>query len=693
MKRFLAIMVSASLFVFSSINVLANNDQEIALNINDGQSHDVESVNLVSNECNSLIGIIVGEGEVNVNGDVVVENGNENTTSASYGLETGVHKSNESDATTAVTIDGSLNVSSEGQATGILEYRNSDVTVTGDVNVTADQTGGATVVNSSLNVVGDVNVTNNSNENALHNGFGAEASVDDNYSLHDAEITIGGDVNVGGNGRLGGVAATSNDADNKAIVEVGGSVIVQSETGTPYRAVDANGQSAIVSVAGDVTGVNAISAMNGGTVTVGGDSSGNISLVGGDIHIAGNSDGMIYITDNGSLVVDGDISTGGSSISISKPYNIDTYPGGNVYIEANELKDGKINISTDDLDRSLEEVSVVVWKVGNLGWNQKVVSMNDTSNNGRTADDEHIERAQNIVAYKIYVEDGWNDTASIANGSVQSGSKTAKAGETVDITVSPDNGYEVASITSGTGASLQPLGNGVYRLTVPVGGGINIKTVLQAIQQSAGNSDNEEPSETTPSQGGTEEQDPIQPTPQLPDTSEEPLQPSASPAEDTSDNSIVIIVEVEPASQIENEQANNSNDSSDVPLNASSFVNVSEVVSLVTDGTEAVTRVAKIDVQQLTTAQYQEAVINNITATPSGTTLRLETNTVSVLDRNIINALEDKPTIDVEIVFTYNGQKYKVIIPRGYDVKSLLDDKGYCGFLRLASILGSQIMD
>ena len=76
-----------------------------------------------------------------------------------------------------------------------------------------------------------------------------------------------------------------------------------------------------------------------------------------------------------------------------------------------------------------------------------------------------------------------------------------------------------------------------------------------------------------------------------------------------------------------------------------------------------------------------------------GTSLRIETDQVSVFDTKMIEAIAANPTIDVEVLFTYNGRKLRVVIPAGYEVKSLLDQNGYCGYLRLAMILGSQIVD
>jgi hypothetical protein len=33
------------------------------------------------------------------------------------------------------------------------------------------------------------------------------------------------------------------------------------------------------------------------------------------------------------------------------------------------------------------------------------------------------------------------------------------------------------------------------------------------------------------------------------------------------------------------------------------------------------------------------------------------------------------------------------VIPAGYDINKLLDNQGYCGFLRLFALLGGEIVD
>ena len=100
-------------------------------------------------------------------------------------------------------------------------------------------------------------------------------------------------------------------------------------------------------------------------------------------------------------------------------------------------------------------------------------------------------------------------------------------------------------------------------------------------------------------------------------------------------------------------------------------------------------RMVSFDMSKVTPVQYKESIISNVAAAPQGGAMNIETDRVACLDSKMIAAIASRPDIDVNVVFTYGGKKLKVTIPAGYDVNSLLDEYGYCGFLRLMSILGS----
>ena len=100
-------------------------------------------------------------------------------------------------------------------------------------------------------------------------------------------------------------------------------------------------------------------------------------------------------------------------------------------------------------------------------------------------------------------------------------------------------------------------------------------------------------------------------------------------------------------------------------------------------------RTVSYNMSSITPIQYKESIISNVAAAPQGGAMNIETDRVACLDSKMIAAIASRPDIDVNVVFTYGGKKLKVTIPAGYDVNSLLDEYGYCGFLRLMSILGS----
>lgn len=100
-------------------------------------------------------------------------------------------------------------------------------------------------------------------------------------------------------------------------------------------------------------------------------------------------------------------------------------------------------------------------------------------------------------------------------------------------------------------------------------------------------------------------------------------------------------------------------------------------------------RTATYNLASITPLQYKESIVANVAAAPQGGAFNIQTDRVSCFDKTMIQAFASRPDIDVNVVFTYGGKKLKVTIPAGYDVNKLLDENGYCGFLRLMSILGS----
>ncbi len=103
-------------------------------------------------------------------------------------------------------------------------------------------------------------------------------------------------------------------------------------------------------------------------------------------------------------------------------------------------------------------------------------------------------------------------------------------------------------------------------------------------------------------------------------------------------------------------------------------------------------RAVTLKMAKLTDAQYKDAVIKNISDTPAGGLFRMETDRIATLDRAMLETFAKRGSVDMEVLFPLGSEKISVTIPAGYDINKLLDNKGYCGYLRLLALLGGEIV-
>lgn len=62
-------------------------------------------------------------------------------------------------------------------------------------------------------------------------------------------------------------------------------------------------------------------------------------------------------------------------------------------------------------------------------------------------------------------------------------------------------------------------------------------------------------------------------------------------------------------------------------------------------------------------------------------------------NRKTLEALAKRPDVSMTVIYKWNGVKYKVTIPAGYNVLDLLNEDGYCGCLYLNAIFGSEVVE
>jgi hypothetical protein len=220
---------------------------------------------------------------------------------------------------------------------------------------------------------------------------------------------------------------------------------------------------------------------------------------------------------------------------------------------------------------------------------------------------------------------------------------TTKINQAFSVAAKLPEGY---TISGGENVTVVDNGNGTYSLTLTNDkGGINLKAVLRPVSTG----DNS-------SSGGNDYEVVVEEVTQAAPT---PAQPGALVITSTSGQA-----------------------------NAASNPEQAAIVAAISGDKPAQT--ISFSVGKVTPQQYKEAVINNVASVPANGALNLVTDKPSVIDYKMVEALSARSDVDVNVVFNYGGKRYKVVIPAGYDMKSLLDKNGYCGFLRLLAVLGGE---
>ena len=220
---------------------------------------------------------------------------------------------------------------------------------------------------------------------------------------------------------------------------------------------------------------------------------------------------------------------------------------------------------------------------------------------------------------------------------------TTKINQAFSVAAKLPEGY---TISGGENVTVVDNGNGTFSLTLNnVKGGINLKAVLRPVSTG----DNS-------SSGGNDYEVVVE---EVTQTAPTPTQPGALVITSTSGQA-----------------------------NAASNPEQAALVAAISGDKPAQT--ISFSVEKVTPQQYKEAVINNVASVPANGALNLVTDKPSVIDYKMVEALSARSDIDVNVVFNYGGKRYKVVIPAGYDMKSLLDKNGYCGFLRLLAVLGGE---
>jgi hypothetical protein len=580
--------------------------------------------------------VVATSGSTPIDGNVVSDSGD------SQLINRGLVEASGSGTSVTVTgnVDGSAIVTGEPQTNGDFTeriYRGSDGQCTSMIIYdTKTNTGGAM---SGVSVTGGASATVGGDITGGANG----AMVYGNGS----SLTVGGDVKANGQEEvISGRKYTGSD-----IIKVEGAAPEDIKEGTQ----DNYGFAVKADAVGTAAGVTNHAEGNG----ISTDGNGNI-LVKGDVIAKGT--GIIIDTDTngnkGSITVLGTIKGSEFGIAISDAYSMMDYVDAETRTRIESLQS---NGTYEDFHEKFiraggteEEYQAACQAAGE----RLAAEMPDITiyaleskypsrliNNSR--DNDYYDAYQvaynkvtNAINYIIRHDDNVTVTANTKTIDAQD-YFVAKINQAFEVAADVPAGY---MLSGGDNVKVTEKGNGIYELILTgLGGGINVRAVLRPVAKAEEVSYEVEVKEVK------------QPEPQI--------QPIAAP---TSAKTLAAVT------------------------NLVSEADTQSFIAKVSGDKPAQT--VAFEVNKIPVTQYKEAVIQNITSAPAGGALNLVTDQPSLMDRAMAEAIMARSDIDVNLVFGYGGKTFKVVIPAGYDVSSLLDANGFVGFLRILAILGGEII-
>lgn len=584
----------------------------------------------------------------------------------------GVYAADES----TVIVDGDV----KGK-TGVSALNFSEVTVKGNVAGTAGI--GVSATDGSKVTVGTA-------DNAESGNISAQATAEAAVSAYNSEINVTGNVTNLGQG----ISAEG------AIVNVTGDVTSTSsdvwKTGVYVR------DNSKVNIGGDVTYGGAAAAIyqTGSDVEIGGNVS---ALQSGSIGI---------VSEQGTVVVEGDVFGASVGVSAQTP----SHSGNDTakVIVENTIKSEetgvKVSLSSDQgkvvEGEEADAAPLPTVTVYNIDAPTPVVVEVETQAVSEDKLDEYI--AQTI---KYIIDAGEN--ISIGEGAEYNEDRefyTAALNKGFIITLA--TGYELDEYD----ASIVKYENGTVTLINAKGGiKLNAKKIAEVINDESEDpiptSSDEEDKPVIP-QPSDEEDKPVTPqpseeedkpvTPQPSEEEDKPVTPQPSKEEDKPVNpqpiNVVVIDEDEEPSQ---DPAPVQRAEIAAPVNPDSYgaphgmikvrnATLDNPLPEVVSGAVLPMRSVSFNMYEVTPAQYKSAFIDNVSSAPMGGMLRIETDTTSCFDAAMINSIATRSDLGIELIFPNKtlGKKWRVVIPAGYNVASLLDANGFVGFMHLAEVFG-----
>ena len=87
--------------------------------------------------------------------------------------------------------------------------------------------------------------------------------------------------------------------------------------------------------------------------------------------------------------------------------------------------------------------------------------------------------------------------------------------------------------------------------------------------------------------------------------------------------------------------------------------------------------------------EFQKAVRSQIKNAAPGAVLEVDGKNWMSFDRSTMEELSKRNDLTVVVRFRYLGKRWRVVVPGGYAVQTLLNQEGYSGFLYLSAVFGA----
>ena len=88
-------------------------------------------------------------------------------------------------------------------------------------------------------------------------------------------------------------------------------------------------------------------------------------------------------------------------------------------------------------------------------------------------------------------------------------------------------------------------------------------------------------------------------------------------------------------------------------------------------------------------AEFQKAVRSQIKNAAPGAVVEIDGKNWMSFDRSTMEELSKRNDLAVVVRFRYLGKRWRVVVPAGYAVQTLLNQEGYTGFLYLSAVFGA----